>query len=393
MRLQEIDYNAKNKSADLLYDNLKNLALIKYTCQEQKEIMYYNRIEDRRYSFKQKTLNIRFYVTLLECSLVGLGTILSTILSIIDIKSGILSFGDFILINIYISQFFSPLKHLGLICLSFQKYISSFDRILTIIETSQADLFGKTLRQLVITNPIIKFQEVFFSYNQNVFALKSLTLIIMPKKFTAIVGRSGSGKSTITKLLTKLYDLDRGSITIDDQDIRYFGPQELVKHISITPQDSLLFDRTILYNIKYANSNASFTKVCDICKRIGLHDVIMSLPNQYDTIVGKAGLSFSGGQRQLLCIARALVQDVDIYVFDEVTSYLDGITEEKVLKEIKNILQYKTVIFISHRLTKIKEADHILVMDSGKLVEEGTHKDLLLKNGYYKQLWQDYSKI
>lgn len=393
MRLQEIDYNAKNKSVNLLYDNLKNLALIKYTCQEQKEIMHYNKIEDRRYSFKQKTLNTRFYIALLECSLVGLGTILSIILSIMDIKSGILSFGDFILINVYISQFFSPLKHLGLICLGLQKYITSFDTILKIIETSQSYVLEQALRPLIITNPTIKFQEVYFSYNQNVFALESLTLIIMPKKFTAIVGRSGSGKSTITKLLAKLYDLDNGSITIDGQDIRYVTQQELVKHISITPQESLLFDRTILYNIKYANSNASFRKVCDICKRIGLHDIIMALPNQYNTIFGKADVSLSGGQKQLLCIARALVQDVDIYVFDEVTSNLDSITEEKVLKEIKNILQYKTVIFISHRLTKIKEADHILVMDSGKLVEEGKHKDLLLKNGYYKKLWQDYSNI
>ena len=186
MRLQAIDYKVKNKSADLLYDNFKNLPLIKYTGQEQKEIIHYNKIEDIRYSFKKKSLYTRFYVALLECSMIGIGTILSIILTIIDIKADILSLGDFILINVYISQFFGPLKHLGVICLDFQKYITSFARILKIIETPQSYVIEKSTKPLISTSPIIKFQEVFFTYDQNIFVLKSLTLNIIPKKFTAL---------------------------------------------------------------------------------------------------------------------------------------------------------------------------------------------------------------
>ena len=225
----------------------------------------------------------------------------------------------------------------------------------------------------------IVFNKVSFSYNDNITTINNIDMKLEKGKITALVGTSGSGKSTISKLLFRLWDIDKGSITIDGVPLKEYNLKDMRKNISIITQDVLLFDDSIMNNLTLRDRQIDKYRVEDICKKVGISSFIKELPNGFETKVGEGGVKLSGGQKQRISIARALLSDSKIIVFDEATSALDNISQNQILKNIKEFIADKTSIVIAHRLSTIKDADKIYVLDNGNVVEEGSHSELIRK--------------
>ncbi|MDR2831454.1 MAG: ATP-binding cassette domain-containing protein [Rickettsiales bacterium] len=240
---------------------------------------------------------------------------------------------------------------------------------------------------LVISKGKINFDKVHFQYKgtESIFQNKSVT--IKPGQKVGLVGYSGSGKSTFVNLILRLYDVQSGKISIDGQDIRNVTQDSLHKNIGMIPQDPSLFHRTLMENIRYGKTNASDDEVIEAAKKAHAHEFILKLPQEYDSLVGERGVKLSGGQRQRIAIARAILKNAPILILDEATSQLDSITESNIQESLWELMQGKTTIVIAHRLSTLLHMDRILVFDQGKIVEDGTHQELLDKNGMYKTLW------
>ena len=242
------------------------------------------------------------------------------------------------------------------------------------------------------TNSFITFDKVKFQYNERQVLFNDLSFEVPAGKKIAIVGGSGSGKSTIVRLLYRFYDPVEGRILINNNDIRDVSLNSLRKNIGIVPQDTVLFNDTILYNIHYGNFASSLEKVYDVTKLSDLHDTIMRMPKGYDTLVGERGLKLSGGEKQRVAIARTMLKNPPIFIYDEATSSLDSITEQNILNSLKKLIQGRTSIVIAHRLVTVLDADEILVLQNGKIVERGSHRNLIKKpSSLYFTLWQNQS--
>jgi len=244
-------------------------------------------------------------------------------------------------------------------------------------------------KQLAITKGKVEFKDVSLSYeNDKNLALNSISLIIEPGKTTALVGPSGAGKSSCLNLIPRFYDPSNGSIEIDEQNIKHLTLDSLRSCISLVSQEPKLFDVSIKENISYGNTSASYDEIVDASKSAAAHEFIMSLPNQYETIVGEKGFSLSGGQKQRISIARAFLRDAPILLLDEATSSLDNESENLIQTAIKKLMQNRTTIVIAHRLSTIIDANKIAVFDSGKIVEIGTHQQLIKNDGLYSNLYK-----
>ncbi len=242
------------------------------------------------------------------------------------------------------------------------------------------------------TNSFITFDKVKFQYNERQILFNDLSFEVPAGKKIAIVGGSGSGKSTIVRLLYRFYDPVEGRILINNNDIRDVSLNSLRKNIGIVPQDTVLFNDTILYNIHYGNFASSLDKVYDVTKLSDLHDTIMRMPKGYETLVGERGLKLSGGEKQRVAIARTMLKNPPIFIYDEATSSLDSITEQNILNSLKKLIQGRTSIVIAHRLVTVLDADEILVLQNGKIVERGSHRNLIKKpSSLYFTLWQNQS--
>ena len=241
--------------------------------------------------------------------------------------------------------------------------------------------------QLIPAHQPIIFDNVTFGYQENEPVLKQIGFTIPSNKITALVGPSGSGKSTITKLIARFWDVQSGQIRIGDQSLAEANPEELLRHISMVFQDVYLFKDTILNNIRVGKQDATREEIEEAAKKAQCHDFIMSLPQGYDTMVGEGGSTLSGGEKQRISIARALLKDADIILLDEATASLDPENEQAVQAAINALVVNKTVVIIAHRLKTIKEADQIIVLDQGKIVEWGNHEQLLDEGGVYARLW------
>jgi ATP-binding cassette subfamily B protein len=240
---------------------------------------------------------------------------------------------------------------------------------------------------LIVKSGDIKFEQVNFSYNDDRQILKDVTFEIPAGSKIAVVGPSGSGKSTLARLLFRFYNVTEGHIYIDDQDIASVTQDSLRQAIGIVPQDTVLFNDTIFYNIQYARNDASIEEVEHAAKLASVHDFIKSLPQGYDTIVGERGLKLSGGEKQRIAIARVILKNPKILVFDEATSSLDSQSEQAILKALKEVAQDHTALVIAHRLSTIVDADRIYVLENGQIVEQGTHSELLANKQLYAELW------
>lgn len=317
-----------------------------------------------------------------------LGTLLTCYLSAYQISRNLQEVSMFVTIITYIAQLQAPLSFFGSFYTQVQNNLVDAERMLELFDEEVAVKDREGAVNLMICHGGISFSEVGFGYNERSLALNKLSFEVPPGTSTAIVGESGSGKSTILKLLFRFYDATSGGIQLDALDIRDIRIDNLRSHMAVVPQDTILFNDTLMYNLLYAKPGASQQDVEAACRAASIHHMISSLPQGYHTKVGERGLKLSGGERQRIAIARALLRSPRILLLDEATSSLDSETERQVQESLEKITKGRTTIIIAHRLSTITKVDQILVLHQGTIVERGTHQNLLARGGHYCQMWQ-----
>ena len=304
------------------------------------------------------------------------------------VVDGRMTLGDLVMINAFMIQLYIPLNFLGVLYREIKQSPTDLDRMFTLMEKERevADEAGASDLRLQ-GSPTVRFDKVVFAYDPERPILQSVSFEIPAGKTVAVVGASGSGKSTLARLLFRFYDVNEGAITIDGQDIRRVTQLSVRRAIGIVPQDTVLFNDTVRYNIAYGRPEASSDDVEQAAKAAHIHDFIAATPKGYDTMVGERGLKLSGGEKQRVAIARTLLKNPPILIFDEATSALDSANERAIQAELQSAAQNKTTLVIAHRLSTVVDAHEILVMEAGRIVERGTHAALLVQGGAYARMW------
>ena len=299
---------------------------------------------------------------------------------------------DLLTFTLYIASFVNPIRKLANFTELFSNGTAGFDRFLEIMRTAPELHDAPDAIELTQVHGEIGVENVSFSYEDDPEVLHDVSLHVPAGKTVAIVGPSGGGKSTIANLISRFWDVSSGSITIGGVDVRDMAEDDLMRHVSFVFQDIFLFKQSILDNIRMGNPNATEEQVIAAAKAARCHDFIEQLPNGYQTVIGSTGVHLSGGERQRIAIARAIVKDAPIIVLDEATAFSDPENEYLIQKAFEKLIQNKTVVMIAHRLSTIRNADQILVMEKGCLIESGTHDELLKKDGKYAQMWSSYTE-
>ncbi len=384
-KMNQFDSDSNQKAID----GLLNYETVKYFNAEQYEM--------DRYNFSRKQYQKAAVKTSVTLALLNLGqTIIITtglmsimILAMIEVNNGSLTLGSFVGLNAIIIQLSVPLNFLGTVYREIRQALVDLEAMFEIF-SKKIEIKDKiNAKKLNITNSDIEFNDVNFSYNPDRLILSNFSLHINKGTQIAIVGKTGSGKSTIARLLFRFYDPQQGDIYIDKQKISDVTLNSLHQNIGVVPQDTVLFNDTILYNLKYGNQNASFDQIQSAAKSACVDDFINLLPYGYNTVVGERGLKLSGGEKQRIGIARTILKNASIMLLDESTSSLDYTTEKKILANLKKDKNNSTMIVISHRLSAITDVDKIIVLNSGKIIEQGTHLELMNTEGEYFELWKN----
>ena len=305
------------------------------------------------------------------------------------VVEGRMTLGDLVMINAFMIQLYIPLNFLGVLYREIKQSLTDLDRMFSLLEREREVADDAGAQDLQISaSPTVRFESVHFAYEPDRAILHGVSFEIPAGKTVAVVGPSGSGKSTLARLLFRFYDVGSGAITVDGQDIRRVTQSSVRKALGIVPQDTVLFNDTVRYNIAYGRTDATQFEVEQAAKAARIHDFIASTPKGYDTMVGERGLKLSGGEKQRVAIARTLLKKPPIVIFDEATSALDSANERAIQAELQTAAHNKTTLVIAHRLSTVVEAHEILVMDAGRIVERGTHAELLALNGRYAQMWE-----
>ena len=305
------------------------------------------------------------------------------------VVEGRMTLGDLVMINAFMIQLYIPLNFLGVLYREIKQSLTDLDRMFSLLEREREVADDAGAQDLQISaSPTVRFESVHFAYEPDRAILHGVSFEIPAGKTVAVVGPSGSGKSTLARLLFRFYDVGSGAITVDGQDIRRVTQSSVRKALGIVPQDTVLFNDTVRYNIAYGRTDATQFEVEQAAKAARIHDFIASTPKGYDTKVGERGLKLSGGEKQRVAIARTLLKNPPIVIFDEATSALDSANERAIQAELQTAAHNKTTLVIAHRLSTVVEAHEILVMDAGRIVERGTHAELLALNGRYAQMWE-----
>ena len=331
--------------------------------------------------------------TTLSALNVGQSIIIASAVTIIMILAsqgvvdGNMTLGDLVLVNAFLIQLFIPLNFLGIVYSQLKHALSDMDLMFKIIDERSEINDKPDAKELVIKQGEVRFEHVGFSYNQERTILSDVDFTIPAGQKIAVVGESGAGKSTLSRLLFRFYDVSSGRITIDGQDIRDVTQQSLRRAIGIVPQDTVMFNDTLYYNIAYAKPDASREEIIRAAELAHIDHFIQKLPDGYETIVGERGLKLSGGEKQRVAIARTILKNPKIIVFDEATSSLDSKSEKIILDSLREVARNHTTLVIAHRLSTIVDADRILVMANGQIIEQGTHEQLLAANNHYASMW------
>ena len=375
--------------ATLLSENLDGTRVVKAYQQEEREIQKVSLSIYKRMHLIIKGIKTRAAASPFSEFLAGFGIAAALYYAGVRGIQGELALNEFVSFLGAMMLSFQPLKRLSAISTSIQDGFAAAVRIFNLMDQESYIKESDNANQLVITNGKIEFKDVSLSYENNKnLAISNISLIIEPGTTTALVGPSGAGKSSCLNLIPRFYDPSNGSIEIDEQNIKHLTLDSLRSCISLVSQEPKLFDVSIKENISYGNISASYNEIVDASKSAAAHEFIMSLPNQYETIVGEKGFSLSGGQKQRISIARAFLRDAPILLLDEATSSLDNESENLIQIAIKKLMQNRTTIVIAHRLSTIIDANKIAVFDSGKIAEIGTHQELIKSNGIYSNLYK-----
>jgi len=384
--MNALDSQANGKAMD----SLINYETVKYFNNESLEI---NRYETTMQSWEDAAVKSQSTMSLLnfgQGSIIAIGVTFIMFYAAQGVVDGNMTLGDLVLVNTMMLQLFIPLGFLGIIYRALKYALADMDNVINLLQTPIEISDEPNAKELKIgsDNATIQFSNVDFSYQENRSILNNINFKVESGQKLAIVGASGSGKSTIARLLFRFYDITKGSILVAGQNISRLKQNSLRDHIGIVPQDTVLFNDTILYNIQYANPQSSIEDVYIAAKSADIHDFISALPDGYDTVVGERGLKLSGGEKQRVSIARVLLKDPEILVFDEATSSLDSHSENNILSSLQSLANNKTTLVIAHRLSTVIDADLIIVLDKGEIIEQGNHQTLLDLKSHYFSMWQ-----
>ncbi len=382
--MNELDSKANTKAID----SLLNFETVKYFGNEEYEAKRY---DQGLQSFENAAVRSQTSLSFLNT---GQSLIIATAVTLIlwrateGVIAGTMTLGDLVLVNSFMIQLYIPLNFLGVIYREIKQSLADMERLFSLLDQNREVADSSGAQPLVTQGARVEFSHVEFSYEAKRQILFDVDFTIPAGTTTAVVGHSGSGKSTLSRLLFRFYDVNGGAIRIDGQDLRNITQQSLRASIGIVPQDTVLFNDSIEYNIAYGRPGASHEDIVAAARAASIHDFIESLPDGYKTMVGERGLKLSGGEKQRVAIARTLLKNPAILIFDEATSALDSKSEQAIQAQLKDIAKDRTTLVIAHRLSTIADAQQIIVLDHGRIVERGTHGSLLAARGLYAQMWE-----
>jgi len=380
--------NALDSSANAVaVDGLLNFETVKYFNNEEHELTHYDGLLHEWESVAVKSQASMSLLNIGQGTIIAIGVTLMMVLASQGVVDGKMSIGDLVLVNALMLQLFIPLNFLGVIYRSLMHALADIDLMFSLLEKKAEIVDKNNAAPLKIEKSAIQFNQVNFSYQSERQILHDIEFSIPQGKKVAIVGPSGAGKSTISRLLFRFYDTDSGYVSIDGQNIKDVTQDSLRRSVGIVPQDTVLFNDSIFNNILYARPNASQEDVFKAARLANIHKFILNLPDQYQTIVGERGLKLSGGEKQRVAIARVFLKDPPILIFDEATSSLDSASERTILNSLAEVSSHRTTLVIAHRLSTIADADNIIVLENGRIKEQGRHQQLLEQKGIYADLW------
>ena len=377
-----------SKASTRAIDSLINYETVKYFGNEEYEARRYDEGLQRYEAAAVKSQTSLSLLNTGQSIIIAIAVTLILWRATQGVIEGTMTLGDLVLVNAFMIQLYVPLNFLGVLYREIKQSLADMERLFALLDQHREVADLPDALPLQPHGGEVRFSHVDFSYEKNRQILFDVDFTIPAGSTTAVVGHSGSGKSTLSRLLFRFYDVDAGSVTIDGRDLRQVTQATLRSAIGIVPQDTVLFNDTIEYNIAYGRTGASREEMIAAARAASIHDFIESLPAGYQTMVGERGLKLSGGEKQRVAIARALLKDPAILIFDEATSALDSRAEQAIQAELKAIARTRTTLVIAHRLSTIADAAQILVMDHGRIIERGTHGQLLAAGGAYAQMWE-----
>ena len=369
-------------------DSLMNYETVKYFGNEQLELERFDHTLGEWEDTAVKSQNSMSLLNFGQGAIIALGVTAIMFLAADQVVAGGMSIGDLVLVNAFLLQVFIPLGFLGIVYRQVKYALADMDLILKLLEREPEIEDTVDARPLELKQGEIRFEQVDFAYQPERPILHEVDFTVPAGGTIAVVGHSGAGKSTLSRLLFRFYEVSAGRILIDGQDLRQLTQESLRAAIGIVPQDTVLFNDSIYYNLRYGRPEASREEIEQAAEMAHIRSFIESLPNSWDTVVGERGLKLSGGEKQRIAIARAILKRPRILVFDEATSSLDSRTEQAIQETLKDVAQNHTTLVIAHRLSTVVDADCILVMEQGRIIEQGTHLQLLEQRGSYRQMWE-----
>ncbi len=376
-----------SQANSIAVDSLLNYETVKYFNNEHYELSRYGETLSKWENAAVKSITTMSMLNFGQAIIIAIGVTIIMIFAAQGVTTETMTLGDLVLVNALMLQLFVPLNTLGIVYRQITYSLADMDMLVKLLEKDTEIKDSDNAASLKISAANIEFDDVSFAYNQDREILRNVSLNIPSGHKVAVVGPSGAGKSTIARLLFRFYDVTSGAVRIDGQDVRECTQQSLHENIAVVPQDTVLFNESIFFNIQYAKPGANKEEIEHAAKLANIHDFIAQLPQQYETVVGERGLKLSGGEKQRIAIARAVLKGPRILIFDEATSSLDSQSESMILNAMKEVTKGVTTLVIAHRLSTIVDADTIYVFDHGRIVESGNHHDLLQQQGIYANMW------